>query len=87
MTDRPPLLPATEAEVLQSIGFALQHKGKRAFKNADGFMAEIAAAHLLEHLQASGFVLMKRPPAAAHGAPAAYGEHMLGGGNLPKPKP
>lgn len=73
MTDSPTLRPASQAEVLSSIGFALRHKGKRAFRNADGFMAEIVAAHLLEHLEASGFVLMKRPDAPAHNAPAAYG--------------
>ena len=76
MTESPALRPATEAEVLFSISFALRHKGKRAFRHADSHMAEIAAAHLLEHLEASGFVLMKRPPATAHGAPAAYGEQI-----------
>ena len=63
------LSPATEADTLLALSYALKHDGKRAFRNADTLMAEITAAHLLDYLNRSGFVVMKRPAGRAPTAP------------------
>lgn len=63
------LRPATPEEVEQSLAFALQRDGRKAFRLSGESMAKITAAHLLRSLERSGFVLMKRPPAVAHTTP------------------
>jgi hypothetical protein len=63
------LTPASEAEALLALSYALKHDGKRAFRNADELMAQITASHLLAHLDRAGFVIMKRPPAIAPTTP------------------
>ena len=70
-----PLRPASEEEIADSLAFGLRFDGRKRVHHADGVMARITAERLVRHLQASGFVLMKRPVAAApttsrHGKPS-----------------
>jgi hypothetical protein len=62
MTD---LRPATPAEIADSLSFALRYDGRRRVHHADDAMARITADRLVAHLERSGFVIMKRPDAAA----------------------
>lgn len=57
------LRPATAEEIAESIAFSLRFGGRRRVHHADGVMAQITAERLVRHLQASGYVLMKRPNA------------------------
>ena len=63
--DRETLSPAIPEDVRDALAlaFALTHDGKRQFRTSGEMMAKITARHLLEHLERSGFVLMKEPPA------------------------
>jgi hypothetical protein len=68
------LRPATADEIAESLCFALRYDGRKRVHHADEAMARITAARLVSHLERSGFVLMKRPEAAApttsrHGDP------------------
>jgi hypothetical protein len=65
--DRRALRPATREEVRDSLAFAMRHRdGKRVHDaGCDSFMARIAAERLVDHLARSGFVVMRRPLAAA----------------------
>ncbi|MCQ8242540.1 hypothetical protein [Rhizosaccharibacter radicis] len=63
--DKRALRPATADEIEQSLAFALRFDGRRRVNTADDAMARITAERLLRHLLLSGFVLMKRPEAAA----------------------
>ena len=65
MTDPAPLRPATPDEIAQSLAFALRYNGRKRVHDADDIMARITAVRLVEHLQQSGFVLMKSHPGAA----------------------
>ena len=56
---------ATREEVEESISFALRYNGRKRVRHADDAMARIASEHLLDHLERSGFVVMKRPGGAA----------------------
>ena len=74
MTEKPPmpdrqLTPATLDDVRESLAFALRYSrsGKRV-ADRDSLMASAAAEHLIEALERSGFVIMKRPPAPPHSA-------------------
>jgi hypothetical protein len=65
MTERPPpLRPATQEDVAEALAFALRFDGRKRTHDADLVMARITADRLVRHLEQSGFVLMKRPPAA-----------------------
>jgi hypothetical protein len=59
------LRPASQDEITQSLSFALRYDGRRRVRDADDAMARITAERLVKHLESSGFVLMKRPPASA----------------------
>ncbi len=61
------LRPATREELLEGLSFAMRYNGRKRVNDAhaDGFMARIAAERLVDYLHQSGFVVMKRPPAAA----------------------
>ncbi|WP_245215609.1 hypothetical protein [Pararoseomonas baculiformis] len=59
------LRPATEDEIAESLAYGLQYDGRRRVHHADTAMARITAERLVRQLQESGFVLMKRPAAAA----------------------
>ena len=50
-SSRPPTLPTS-----------LRFAGRKRTHNADEIMAEIVAKHLVEHLERSGFVVMRKPP-------------------------
>jgi hypothetical protein len=65
MTDRTDLRPATEQEVAEALSFALRFKGRRPFTPASTLMAEITAAHLVDHLRRCGLYVMKGPDAVA----------------------
>jgi hypothetical protein len=64
MPDTPQLRPATPEEIADALSFALQYQGRKRVHHADDMMARITAERLVRHLEASGFVLMKRPPSA-----------------------
>ena len=64
--DEPHLRPASADEIAETFSFALCYEGKKRVHHADDAMARITADRLVRHLERSGFVLMKRPPAAAH---------------------
>ena len=63
--DAEELRPATRADVEQTLSFALRYDGRKRVRHADDAMARIAAERLAEHLERSGFVIMRRPPAVA----------------------
>jgi hypothetical protein len=65
MTDAADLRPATEEEVAEALSFALRFDGRRPFPQANSLMANITAAHLVEHLQRCGIHFMKGPDAIA----------------------
>ena len=65
MTDGASLRSATAAEIADSLSFALRYDGRRRVHHADDAMARITADRLVAHLERSGFVVMKRPDAAA----------------------
>jgi hypothetical protein len=64
MPDAPDLRPAIAEEVQETLSFALRYDGRRRVHDADDVMARITAERLVAHLARSGFVLMKKPPAA-----------------------
>ena len=68
MTDRP-LTLAIRSDVRDSLAYALRYSrsGKRV-ADRDGLMASAAAEHLVDALERSGFVVMKKPPAPDHTA-------------------
>lgn len=65
MPDVSQLRPATPAEIAESLSFALRYHGRKRVHDADDAMARITAERLVQHLERSGFVLMKKPPVAA----------------------
>ena len=65
------LRPATPDGVAEILSFALRYNGRRPVHHADEAMAWITAERLVEHLERSGFVLMRRPPAGAPSVPGA----------------
>ncbi|HEY1934083.1 MAG TPA: hypothetical protein VGG99_18900 [Acetobacteraceae bacterium] len=67
------LSPADLDDVVEALAFALRYEGRRRVHNADSIAARVAAERLARHLKQSGFVIMKRPPAPWHSAPAPYG--------------
>lgn len=68
MTD-PSLRPATREEITQTLAFALQYDGRKRTRDTADYMARIAAERLVQYLEQSGFVLMKRPGAKAPSVP------------------
>jgi hypothetical protein len=64
MPDAPQLRPATPDEIADALSFALQYRGRKRV-HADDMMARITAGRLVQHLRASGFVLMKGAPRTA----------------------
>jgi hypothetical protein len=65
MPDTPQLRPATPDEIADALSFALRYQGRKRVHHADDMMARITADRLIQHLTASGFVVMKGQPAAA----------------------
>ena len=74
--DKLELRPASAHEIQESLSFALRYAGRKRVHHADDAMARITAERLVQHLELSGYVLMKRPEKAApstsgHGHPNA----------------
>jgi hypothetical protein len=65
MPDTPHLRPATPDEIADALSFALRYQGRKRVYHADDQMARITAERLIQHLTASGFVVMKGQPAQA----------------------
>ena len=63
--DKLSLRPASTEEIEQSLSFALRFEGRKRVHHADDVMARITAERLVLHLLKSGYVLMRRPEAAA----------------------
>jgi len=80
MTDSSDLRPATPEEIAEALSFALRFKGRKPFPQSNSLMAQITAAHLVEHLQRCGFRLMKISDAVA---PSASHHTQSGEGNRP----
>lgn len=59
------LRPAAPDEIAEALAFALRYDGRKRVRHADGMMARITADRLVQHLAASGFVLMKAGPGTA----------------------
>jgi hypothetical protein len=55
------LTPADPSDLTATLAYALRYQGRKRVHNADEVMAEIVAKRLVEHLERSGFVVMKRP--------------------------
>jgi hypothetical protein len=65
MPDTPNLRPATSDEIADALSFALRYQGRKRVNHADDTMARITAERLIQHLTASGFVVMKGQATAA----------------------
>ena len=63
--DKLELRPASSQEIEESLCFALRFAGRKRVHHADEVMARITAERLVEHLERSGYVLMKKPGRAA----------------------
>ena len=59
--DKRDLVPATAAEVEESLSFGLRYAGKRRVHTADDVMARVTAERLVQHLQRCGYVVMRKP--------------------------
>ena len=63
------LRPVGSDSVRDHLAYALRHDGKRPFRHADAFMAEIVAQHILDYLSDAGFVLMRKADAPEFSGP------------------
>ena len=62
MPERVDLTPATPEDLADALAFALRYSGRKRTHDAGEMMAAIVAKRLVEHLERSGFVVMKKPP-------------------------
>ncbi|MGD1038170.1 MAG: hypothetical protein ABR878_13540 [Roseiarcus sp.] len=70
MPDAPDrLTPAAPDDLADALAFALRFDGRRRKHDAAEMMAAIVAKRLVEHLERSGFVVMKRPPIGGSAPP------------------
>ena len=65
------LTAATPAEIADAIAFALRYSGRKRVHDSGEMMAAIVANRLVEHLERSGFVVLKRPPIGGGAPPAS----------------
>ncbi len=74
MSDDTPLAPATHAELVAALAYALRfdERGK-AHRHATEINAQIAAETLVRYLDQAGFVVMKQAAAKAHSTSSAIG--------------
>jgi len=56
------LTPAASDDIADALAFALRFDGRKRKHDAAEMMARIVAKRLVEHLERSGFVVMKKPP-------------------------
>jgi hypothetical protein len=69
MSDAPDdLTPAEPEDIARAVAFALLYRGRKRASDANELMAGIVAERLVEHLEQSGLVIMKRPPAVGAAA-------------------
>ena len=62
MADPDKLMPADPRDLADALAFALRFQGRKRVHSADELMSAIVAKRLVEHLERSGFVVMKRSP-------------------------
>ena len=62
MPDADRLTPASSEDLADALAFALRYSGRKRTHDAGEMMAAIVAKQLVEHLERSGFVVMKKPP-------------------------
>ena len=67
MTDT--LNPAAADDLAATLAHALQFNGRKRYHQADSFMAQFVAEHLVRQPEISGYVVMKKPPAPWHSTP------------------
>lgn len=71
MTDAPErLMSASREDLADALAFALRFDGRRRKRDAAEMMARIVAKRLVEHLERSGFVVMKKPPIGGSAPPS-----------------
>jgi hypothetical protein len=61
MPDADKLTPVDPSDLAAALAYALRYQGRKRVHNADELMAEIVVKPLVEHLERTGFVVMKRP--------------------------
>jgi hypothetical protein len=54
--------PASAADLADALAFALRYSGRKRTHDSAEIMAAIVAKRLVEHLERSGFVIMRKPP-------------------------
>jgi hypothetical protein len=54
------LTPASRDDLANALAFALRFQGRTRVHNADEIMAAIVARRLVDHLERSGFVVIKQ---------------------------
>ena len=59
--ETPDLRPASAQEIEESLSFALRFDGRKRVRHADDVMARITAERLVQHLERSGYVILKKP--------------------------
>jgi hypothetical protein len=71
--DQPPqkLLPTTRDDVLGSIEYAMKFRQGKATRASLDVAVSALAEMVLEHLELSGYVIMRRPPRAGHSTPSS----------------
>jgi hypothetical protein len=60
MPHDPDLNPMTPEELRRDLAFALTFDGRKRFRRADNLLADIAARHIVDHLERCGMVVMRR---------------------------
>ena len=53
------LVPADPNDVAAALAFALRYAGRKRVRTAHAILAEIVAKRLVEHLERSGFAVMR----------------------------
>ena len=79
MADEPPK-PATREDSIQAFPHGLQFEDRRRIRQADEFMARVAAEKLVDNLQRSNYVVMRAPPAPSHSSPRLRLRGRIGNG-------
>jgi hypothetical protein len=70
MSDQSDLMPASRADLILALSYALTHDARgKAHRRAADFMTQIAAETLADHLERSGFVILRKPAREAHRIP------------------
>jgi len=69
----PGMREADSEELIETLGSALQQKDKKRAHHAADFIAQLAAEQPVEHVQRSGYVVMKKSEGAEHSAPTGCG--------------